>query len=121
METAIEGVLIFDNDYKITFVNKNMAKMLGYTIDEMLGRPYASFFPKEQLVVYNYQENLRKNGDDSVYECRLLKKDGQEHWCLVSATALLDDSGRFEGSFAMLTDINKRKEMELLLRNPIDG
>jgi diguanylate cyclase (GGDEF)-like protein/PAS domain S-box-containing protein len=115
VETAIEGVLIFDNDYKITFVNKNMAKMLGYTIDEMLGRPYASFFPKEQLVVYNYQENLRKNGDDSVYECRLLKKDGQEHWFLVSATALLDDSGRFEGSFAMLTDINKRKEMELLL------
>lgn len=34
---------------------------------------------------------------------------------MISAKAILDDFGRFEGSFAMMTDINERKEMELLL------
>jgi len=115
VETAIEGVLIFDEYYKITFANNNMALMLGYTVNEMLGRPYSSFFPEDYIDVYNYQETLRKKGSDSVYECCLLKKDGQKRWFLVSAKAILDDFGRFEGSFAMYTDINKRKEMELLL------
>lgn len=73
------------------------------------------FFPKSQIDVYNYQESLRKKGADSVYECCLLRKDGRHHWFLVSAKAILDDFGRFDGSFAMLTDINDRKEMELLL------
>jgi len=115
VETAIEGILIFDEHYKITFANKNMASMLGYTVDEMLGRSFASFFPESQIDIYNYQESRRKNGEDSVYECCLLRKDGRSHWFLVSAKAILNDSGKFDGSFAMLTDINERKEMELLL------
>lgn len=115
VETAIEGILIFDEQYRITFANENMASMLGYTVDEMIGRSYVSFFPKSQLDVYKYQESLRKRGADSVYECRLLTKEGQEHWFLISAKALVDDFGRFEGSFAMLTDIDERKKMELLL------
>ena len=116
VETAIEGILIFDQNYRITFANENMASMLGYTIDEMRGRSYISFFPECQLDVYNHQEYLRKKGIDSIYECCLLKKDGQKNWFLVSATPILDDHGNFDGSFAMLTDINERKEMELLLQ-----
>ncbi|HHY81995.1 MAG TPA: diguanylate cyclase [Clostridiales bacterium] len=117
IETAIEGILIFDEQYKITFANKNMASVLGYTIDEMIGRSYVSFFPESQIDVYNYQKSLRKKGEGSVYECCLLRKDGYKHWFLVSAKPILDDSGNFEGSFAMLTDINDRKEMELLLED----
>jgi len=116
VETAIEGILIFDEHYKITFANRNMASILGYTVAEMIGRSYASFFPESHMYIYNYQEALRKKGEDSVYECCLLRKDGRKHWFLVSATAIIDDFGRFDGSFAMLTDINERKEMELLLK-----
>lgn len=115
VETAIEGILVFDGNYKIIFANKNMASLLGYTVDEMIGRSYASFFPESQLDLYDYQESLRKKGEDSVYECRLLRKDGDSRWFLVSAKAILDDFGGFEGSFAVLTDINERKEAELLL------
>lgn len=115
VETAIEGILIFDNRYRITFANKNMASMLGYTVEEMIGRSYVSFFPESHLDVYYQQESLRKKGADSVYECCLLRKDGNRHWFLISAKAILDDFGGFDGSFAMLTDINERKEMERLL------
>jgi len=115
VETAIEGILIFDENYRITFANKNLASVLGYTVDEMIGRSYISFFPKNHLDVYYHQESLRKKGEGSVYECCLLTKDGRKHWFLVSAKAIVDDFGKFEGSFAMLTDINERKEMELSL------
>jgi len=115
VENSIEGIVIFDKDYKVTFANKNMASLLGYTVDELLGRPYISFFPESQLDIYRQQESLRKKGEDSVYECRLLRKDGQTNWFLVSAQAILNESGNFEGSFAILTDINSRKEMELIM------
>lgn len=92
-----------------------MASILGYTVDEMLGRSYVALFPESHLDVYDYQETYRKSGGDSVYECCLLRKEGQKRWFLVSAKAIFDDSEKFQGSFAMLTDINERKEMELLL------
>lgn len=117
VETAIEGILIFDEKYRITFSNENMASMLGYTIAEMLGRTYLSFFPESHIDVYYQQEELRKKGKTSVYESCLLTKDGQKHWFLISAKALLDDQGNFAGSFGMFTDINDRKEMELLLED----
>lgn len=115
VETANEGILVFDGEYKVIFANKNISSILGYEVYEILGRTYSSFFPENQMDIYKYQESLRKKGDDSAYECCLKRKDGKSHWFLVSAKAILDDADKFEGSFAILTDINERKEMELLL------
>ena len=36
METAIEGILIFDDNYKITFANQNMASMLDIQLMKCL-------------------------------------------------------------------------------------
>jgi len=115
VETAIEGILIFDENYRITFANKNMALMLGYTVEEMIGMSYVSLIPENYMDIYNYQVSLRKRGEDSVYECCLLRKDGSERWFLISAKAMFDDNGKFEGSFSVITDITERKEMERLL------
>jgi len=115
VETAIEGILIMDQQYRITFANENMAYLLGYSPQEMVGKLYKSFFPESHLDVYYQQESLRRKGEASVYECCLLTREGKKHWFLISAKPLMDDKGNFEGSFAMLTDINDRKEMELLL------
>jgi len=115
VETAIEGIIVFDQDFRATFANEKMASVLGYTVDEMLGRSYVSFFPESHLDVHDYQESLRRSGKDSVYESCLLGKDGKKRWFLISAKAITDDFGRFEGSFAMLTDITERKYIDLAL------
>jgi|BioPla2DNA2_1021312.scaffolds.fasta_scaffold07438_1 diguanylate cyclase (GGDEF)-like protein/PAS domain S-box-containing protein len=115
VETAIEGIVILDEDFRITFANEKMASSLGYTVEEMVGRDYQSFFPEDQRQLAAFQESKRRQGQDSVYECGLLGKDGQERWFLVSATAILDEQGKFVGSFAMLSDISERKAMELAL------
>ena len=115
VETAVEGILVFDRDFRVTFANQKMASVLGYTTDEMLGRPYVSFVPESHLDVHDHQASLRRRGKDSVYECLLVGKDGEKRWFLISAKAIVDDNGRFEGSFAMLTDITERKDMELAL------
>ncbi|MET0091040.1 MAG: ATP-binding protein [Candidatus Thiodiazotropha sp.] len=45
-------------------------------------------------------------------ERRLRRKDGSTLWVLISATPVVDESGQFKGSFAMVTDITARKQME---------
>jgi len=115
VETAIEGILIFDENHNITFANTNMALTLGYTVDEMIGKSYTCFFSQSQSDIDAYQDYLIKNRDGAVYECCMKRKDGQYHWFLISVKAIMDDTGDFDGFFAMLTDINERKKMELLL------
>src|SRR2546422_7191829 len=38
VETAGEGIGIRDDDGRITFVNARLAAMLGYTVEELVGR-----------------------------------------------------------------------------------
>lgn len=115
VETATEGILMFDEDFRITFANEKMASVLGYAIGEMVGRPYESLIPESHIQLVRYQEMQRRLGNDSIYECPLVGKDGKERWFIISATAIVGDSGLFEGSFAMLSDITERREMELAL------
>ncbi len=116
VETAIEGILSVDIERRLTFVNEQMAKMLGYSVQEMLGRKYDSFLPEDQLVEDRAQAKIRAQGKNAVYERCFLRKDGQRHWLLVSAKALTDADGKFAGSFGMFTDINDRKKMEAAIQ-----
>ena len=116
VETAIEGILSLDSNRQITFVNRRMASMLGYTIEEMLGRNYESFMPEDQLEEDKFQSKIRMQGKDAVYERCFLRKDRQRHWTLVAAKSLTDSDGKFTGSFGMFTDINERKLMEIALQ-----
>ncbi len=116
VETATEGVWIMDGEFRTTFVNQRMADMLGYSVDEMLGRRVDSFMFPEDLGDHETKMRLRKKSVDQIYERRLRRKDGETLWTTVSATALQDSEGNFDGSFGMFTDITERKKMEVALR-----
>lgn len=116
IETAIEGVIIYDKDWRITYSNKQAAEMLGYADDDLLGKAFDSLIADDQMDDHNIQKMLRTQGVDSVYERCFVAKDGHRHWILVSAKAVKDDHGCFEGAFAMFTDINDRKLAETALK-----
>jgi PAS domain S-box-containing protein len=99
-----------DEGLKATFVNPRLTDMLGYTPDEILGRPIGDFMHDDEMPDHAEKVRLRRTGARSVYERKFCKKDGSPLWCLVSATPLLDAGGIFQGSFAMLTDITARKK-----------
>jgi len=115
VDTAIEGIMYVDRDFIVTFANRQIASMLGYSIDEMIGRNYSSFMAEDQLEDNVAQMKMRAEGKDSVYERCFMTKDGKRHWLLVSAKAVLDSDGRFTASFAMFTDIDARRQIEKAL------
>ncbi|MDD3856584.1 MAG: PAS domain-containing sensor histidine kinase [Methanoculleus sp.] len=116
VETANEGIMQMDSRHTTAYVNHTMAGMLGYSVEEVLGRPVTDFIAAEDLDEHRIRMVAREQGLGGRYECRFRHRDGGERWVLVSATAQKDGDGRFAGSFAMFTDITERKQAEEALR-----
>ena len=116
VETANEGIMVMDDQFRYAFVNQKLANMLGYQQEEMLGRPVISFIYEEDLPDHRAMMEMRISGAGAQYERRHRRKDGSCCWTIVSATSLKDEAGQFAGSFAMFTDITERKQVEEELR-----
>ena len=113
VESAHEGIWVIDENFCTTFVNPQMAALLGYTPEEMLRRPTTTFLFPEDHADHLEKQAQRRAGRADLYERRLRTKDDREVWMLMSATPVFDDSGRFEGAFRMCMDITERKRAEV--------
>jgi PAS domain S-box-containing protein len=116
VETANEGIWAIDSSCHITYVNQIMADLLKYAPEEMLGRPVSGFvFPADQPHFQTTMEQLRQGKGDK-YEVRLRCRDDSELWGIMSESALIDETGHYQGAFAMFTDITAQKETQEALR-----
>ena len=107
--------------FRATFVNQRMADMLGYSVEQIVGQRVDSFYILcRTLRTMAEKWTSSERGENAVYERRLIRKDGGTLWTIVSETSLADSSGKFSGSFAMLTDITDRKHAEQALRENED-
>jgi two-component system cell cycle sensor histidine kinase/response regulator CckA len=116
VDTALEGILAIDGNGTITLVNARVPEMIGYSLEEMLGRSIYEFVHEDERREHQIQTELRSKGISSQFERRFRRKDGGVIWTLVSASPLFDDHGTFQGSFAMFNDITERKGAEEAMR-----
>jgi PAS domain S-box-containing protein/putative nucleotidyltransferase with HDIG domain len=119
VETMGVGMATVDENGVFTYVNEYFSKMLGYAIDEMIGRSTFNFFYDEegrqaQKEVFAQRRAGKRN--PTPYEVTWKKKDGQMVYAIVSPTPIFDAGGRYTGSFAIHTDITERKQTEEKLR-----
>ncbi|QPK64858.1 PAS domain S-box protein [Methylomonas sp. LL1] len=112
VDTASEGIWVFGPDGVTNFVNARMAEMLGYSGEEMIGRPMSDFMFDEDLPDHFNKMNNRRQGLTEHYERRFRCKGGQAVWALASATPIVDGEQHYRGSFGMFTDITQRKQAE---------
>ena len=113
VELSNEGIWSLDADYNTNFVNQAVCRMLGYSAEEMLGRPLSEFVHAEE----QEEVQARKKGLDrrDLLERRFRRKDGSTCWALLNVTWLRDEQGAISGGFAMITDITERKKIEQAL------
>ncbi|MEJ2407616.1 MAG: ATP-binding protein, partial [Candidatus Thiodiazotropha sp.] len=114
-ETASEGIWEQDENLRTSYVNKLMADMIGYSVEELEDRLVTDFMFEEDIDDHLLRTENRKKGLAEVYERRFRKKDGTTLWTLLSATPVFEGD-HFKGSFAMFTDITPRIHMEEALR-----
>jgi PAS domain S-box-containing protein len=115
VETAHEGIWGRDSAGCIEYVNPRMTQLLGYTVPEMLGRPWWDFLaPHDRLVAQSSWEH-RRRGVTQQFEFHFQRKDGSDLFAIVSANPIFDQ-GTFIGALGMLTDVTQRKQAEEELR-----
>jgi PAS domain S-box-containing protein len=112
VETANEGIWIVDAERRTTFVNERMARMLGCTPDEMIGRSYHDFVDAESAAISDQNFEERKKGIGGSMEYRLRKKDGSPLWTYLNSQPIFDKNGNFAGSLTMISDITARKQAD---------
>ena len=112
VDTADEGIGLLDNQFRITYANRRMAEMLGYSIEEMIGEEIRSFMPIGELADYSVRMKLQREGVRDHFERQFLRKDGSILWTSVSITPIMDANENFIGSVTMYSDITERKQAE---------
>lgn len=112
VENLHEGLWLIDPQNRTTFANPYLAKMLGYTPEEMLGRSLFVFL--DEAAAAMCQEhldrcrlNLRET-HDLEFRCR----DGRRIHTRLPASPILDEQGRYAGAGAAVRDITQRLALE---------
>jgi diguanylate cyclase (GGDEF)-like protein/PAS domain S-box-containing protein len=116
VETATEGIWLINQDNETTFVNQQMATMLGYKVEEMLGATLFSFMDAEGVVISHKNLSRRQQGIQEKYDFKFRCKDGSDLWVIISGTPLFDEQGKYVGVLKMVTNISDRKQAEDSLR-----
>jgi PAS domain S-box-containing protein len=112
VETAYEGIWKVNNEFETSFVNRRMAELLGYTVEEMLGRPLFDFLFENDIEQKRSDLQRRRRGVSEQLEARYRKKDGTVLWARVATSPIVGDDGGFEGALAMINDITEQKRIE---------
>ncbi len=112
VETAIEGIVIVDAEFRATYINKRMEELLGYKQEEISGKSTLDFTDEEGKAITNLKQNRVSQDTNVTCELKLKRKDGSSLWVLVSSKSIFDKDGNFAGALSMLTDITERKKAE---------
>jgi PAS domain S-box-containing protein len=112
VETMNEGMGVDDENGFLIYANDRLCEMLGYSQDEIIGRPLLSFFDEKNQKIIKKQIERRKRGESEPYRLEWIKKDGQKIITLLSPRPIFDENGRYRGSFAVITNITEKLRLE---------
>jgi PAS domain S-box-containing protein len=112
-----EGIWVIDSDEITTFVNPQMASMLGYAVSEMNGQHLFAFMDSRGIEQCKKNLDRRKKGIKEEHDFELLRRDGTRIIVQMSAAPIIGKNGNYLGAIAGVVDITERKRMEEALRD----
>lgn len=122
LETVGEGIYGLDTNGNATFVNPAAARMVGYSVEELIGRPMharihhshpdSTPYPAERCPIHL---TLRDGISHTVKDDVLWRKDGTSFPVEYTSTPIHKE-GKLVGTVVTFRDITQRKEIEAKLR-----
>lgn len=103
--------------------NRSATELLGYTAEELVGRPVFDLYadtpdglPKAQVVFQRFLDGRETLGQD----VELRRADGGQAWVNLSVRPILNDKGEIVATRSILVDITERKRAESALKESED-
>lgn len=116
LRTTEEGFVRFDPRGRIIELNPAMARILGREATDVLGHEPGEFLEEASRDAGSTMLSSVFAGRSAREDMKLVWPDGNRVSCTVNAAPLLDDKGRLEGGFALVSDISSRKKLEDMQR-----
>lgn len=113
VETSNDAILSVDLDGNIATWNRGAENLLGYTPDEVIGKPITMLVPAErQHEVPEILERIGRGESVQEYETQRLRKNGSPVAVSLSVSPILDPGGTIIGASKIGRDITERKRAE---------
>ena len=117
----VEGVVdyaifMLDVNGRIVTWNAGAERIKGYRADEIIGRHFSTFYPKDAIQSGWPEHELTIATREGRYqeEGWRIRKDGSRFWAHVTITALRDESGHLRGFAKLTRDLSERKRAQTL-------
>jgi PAS domain S-box-containing protein len=118
---APSGYHEYNLEGRITNVNRTGLEMLGYTAEEMIGRPIWKLNVNEETVREQVMAKLAGTQPPGKELERIYRrKDGTTFPVLIEDRLILDEKGCIKGIRSMIQDITERKRVEEALKEKTD-
>jgi PAS domain S-box-containing protein len=113
------AIVMLDPEGRVVSWNSGAQRIKGYTAEEIVGRHFALFYPREDIERGMPQRALevvttRGRFEDEGWRVR---KDGSTFWANVVFTAIRDHNGNLRGFAKLTRDLTERKKVEAELTN----
>lgn len=115
VETSQEGVWVINSQGETIYVNPEMARLLGYSVEEMLGRSLFDFMDETWGTYAEELKQRRERGISEDLRFCFLRSDGSPLWTDCSTNPLYDQKGNYIGAMALIKDISDRVQVEQAL------
>ena len=116
-EEAPNAYFSIGADGCIRQANRSAVGLLGYSLDELIGRPVLDLYadtpngkPKAKGVFQSFRAGKEIRGE----ELEMCRTDGSTVWISLSVRAIYDKEGRVIVSRSMVVDITERKKLDQL-------
>lgn len=116
-DSAGVGIVEADPEGRLLRVNGHLCCLLGYTQEELIGRPvfdwtYAADIEADRA---KYRQQVAGEIKSYTIEKRFVRKDGSLFWAVVTSSSVLDGNGQFRYAVRVQHDVSERKEIEAAL------
>jgi PAS domain S-box-containing protein len=112
-----EGVIAYDMDLKLKFVNPAFERLTGYPDEELRDQEFLQYIhPEDRPAIIAEWDRLAQGRALRDQEYRVVTRTGQIRWCSSSWEPMRDESGRQIGYLGTEFDITERKVAEEEMR-----
>ncbi|MGY5871674.1 MAG: PAS domain S-box protein [Candidatus Thorarchaeota archaeon] len=113
---SFSGIIIIDDNFRFEYVNDKMCDIVGRLRNELLGHDFREFLHPDSLdiVAERYQRRQQGESVPSVYEVKILRKDGEARNIRLNVGSIASRDGKVR-TVAQLLDITEEKKGALAL------
>lgn len=111
IEASVDGLITVDPDGTITDVNEQMARMSGFSREELIGTQFAEYFDDSDLATRGVKETFDR-GVVTNYELNLARRGDRPLRVSFNASVFKDSDGKVRGIFASARDIAAQAELQ---------